>query len=206
MQGDLASIKGCQEDLIKALDFYEKSTEYEHYREQEAAVVSLFKKYPKNDDLTSVLLKVCVLDSFYSINLRVHGIYKMAKHIHGLGLDKALQNGDVSAIERVANFTNSNGKQVNLYSFASKYCFHHNNEKYVIYDKYVNKSLCEFNGLSDDKGNSFKFIVSHLKDYENLVKIIDDFRIFFNFKQYDNREIDHMLWVYGKEKDNKEKK
>ena len=39
---------------------------------------------------------------------------------------------------------NINGKDRNLYSFATKYCSHHNFNDYPIYDEYVAKVLLHF--------------------------------------------------------------
>ena len=39
-----------------------------HYAAQEEAVNRVFKDYPKNGDLVEILIKVCVLNDFYSTN------------------------------------------------------------------------------------------------------------------------------------------
>ena len=119
------------------------------------------------------------------------------QHILNLNIDEALKKGDISIVEKIANFTDSKGKHRFLYSFASKYCFQHNREKYVIFDSYVQKSLLYFN----EKYNfcSFKLSQESLKDYSNLVKSINEIRAFYGFDTFSNRQIDHMLWVYGRE-------
>lgn len=193
-----------KEILLKALEKYENSKEYEHYREQEEVIVSLFEEHSKNDDLNSVLLKVCVLDGFYSTNLRMQGINDMAKHILKLNIDNALKQGDPSIVEKIANFANSKGEKVFLYSFASKYCFHHNNDKYVIFDKFAMDTLLDFQ--KENKFCSFKFSQNSLKNYEFLLKVIDELKAFYALDKFNNRQIDHMLWVRGKDEDEKKKK
>ncbi|MCI7766021.1 hypothetical protein [Helicobacter sp.] len=189
--------ENTKQDLLEALAEYDDSKEYEHYRDQEEVIVDIFSQYPSNNDKKSVLLKVCVLDSFYSTNLKIYGIHEVVEKILNLSIDKALKVGDTGVIEKIANFTNSKGKQAFLYSFASKYCFHHNKDKYVIFDSFVQKSLIHFN--NKDKICSFKLSQNSLKNYENLLKAIKEIRTFYGLEEFNNRQMDHMLWVYGKE-------
>ena len=79
----------------KELELYEKGDErgdiYKSYREQEKVIEkvfsdrSVFKKANEakleEEILQAVLLRVVVLDSFYSTNLAKFGIYEVAKHI-----------------------------------------------------------------------------------------------------------------------------
>lgn len=189
-------MQDSKKSLLDALAQYENSKEYAHYREQEEVVEDLFSKYPHNKDLKSVLLKVCVLDAFYSTNVRMWGINAMAKHILSLNIDTALQNGDISIVEKIANFTTPKGKN-RLYSFASKYCFHHNQKNFVIFDSFTQKSLLHFQ--KQDKFCTLKFSQKNSQDYNILVKVIDEIKTFYGLDTFSNRQIDHMLWVYGKE-------
>ena len=169
--------ENTKQALLEALAEYDDSKEYEHYRDQEEVIVDIFSQYPSNNDKKSVLLKVCVLDSFYSTNLKIYGIHEVVEKILNLSIDKALKVGDTGVIEKIANFTNSKGKQAFLYSFASKYCFHHNKDKFC----------------------SFKLSQNSLKNYENLLKAIKEIRTFYGLEEFNNRQMDYMLWVYGKE-------
>ncbi|PZT48883.1 hypothetical protein B6S12_00890 [Helicobacter valdiviensis] len=191
--------------LLDSLKKYENSKEYEHYREQENVVVNLFKTHPKNDDFEKVLLKVCVLNSFYSTNLKGKVLSQVAKHIVKLNIDTRLEKGDTSVVEDVANFTDDEGKKTYIYSFASKYCFHHNNDAFVIYDQFVGESLKYFNCDDETKKRIYHSKIlskKFLKKYENLLEAIAAFRKFYTLTQ-NNRDVDHMLWVYGRENLNK---
>ncbi len=170
---------------------------YKHYGEQEKVVEYIFNNYPDNKNKISISLKACIIDNFYSTNLKMYGINDIADWILKLDIDKALKAGNPCIIEQIANFTNSKNKKIFLYSFASKYCFHHNKQKYVIYDQFISKSLIYFN--KKYKFSSFHFTKNNLKNYKNLIKIINEFKIFYKLNNFSNREIDHMLWIYGKE-------
>ncbi|EAK0979960.1 hypothetical protein L8X52_06050 [Campylobacter lari] len=183
--------------LINFLNKYKHSKEYKHYREQEKIIEYLFNSYPDNKNKISIFLKTCIIDNFYSTNLKMHGINDMADWILKLDIDKALKTGNPCVVEQIANFTNSKNKKIFLYSFASKYCFHHNKQKYVIYDQFISKSLIYFNKKYNF--SSFCFTKNNLKNYKNLIKIINEFKIFYKLNNFSNREIDHMLWIYGKE-------
>lgn len=100
-----------------------------------------FKLCPKNTDITDILLKVFTLNVFYSTN--IFSVYPVAKHILSLGIDARLKAGDVTLVNDIKQIT-INGTERNFYSFASKYCNHHNPLDYPIYDSYVDVVLRYF--------------------------------------------------------------
>ncbi len=87
-----------------------------------------------------------------------------------------------------------NGKERNFYSFASKYCSHHNPDSFPIYDAYVDKILAYFRDLKNTDGKSFAtFTNKALKDYTKFTEVIIKFRDAYALKQ-----IDRYLWITGK--------
>ena len=119
-----------------------KWDELENYHLQEDALDKLFLKLcPKNADITDILLKVSTLNDFYSTN--IFSVYPVAKHILSLGIDARLKAGDVTLVNDIKQI-NINGTERNFYSFASKYCSHHNPLDYPIYDSYVDAVLRYF--------------------------------------------------------------
>ena len=74
-------------------------------------------------------------------------IYQVAKKIYDLKIDKRLKNGDPSLVNDIAHVTIS-GKEKVFYSFASKYCSHHNNIEFPIYDYFVDRMLMNFKNKS----------------------------------------------------------
>ncbi|WP_312159685.1 hypothetical protein [Oscillibacter sp.] len=119
--------------------------ELENYSLQEDALNRLFFNLcPENTDISGILLKAAVLNDFYSTN--IYSIFPVAKHILDLNIDARLRDGDESLVEAIQNVT-IGGKRLKLYSFATKYCSHHNPEDYPIYDSYVDKVLCYFRNV-----------------------------------------------------------
>ena len=76
-----------------------------------------------------------------------------------------------------------NGKKKYFYSFASKYCSHHNQVEFPIYDSYVDIVLRYFRKA--DKFYKFKNILLKFKEYYGL-------------QEFSLKELDKYLWQFGK--------
>ena len=81
-----------------------------------------------------------------------------------------------------------------FYSFASKFCSHHEPDKYPIYDYYVEKMLLYFKG----KEKFSKFKKEELKDYKYFYKILKEFTTFYSLTTFTMKEIDRYLWMTGR--------
>ena len=81
-----------------------------------------------------------------------------------------------------------------FYSFASKYCSHHNPEAFPIYDSYVDEVLRYFR----DVDGFTTFRTSELKDYSRFKEILLKFRSFYGLEQFTLKEIDKYIWQLGK--------
>lgn len=88
-----------------------------------------------------------------------------------------------------------NNKSIKLYSFATKYCSHHNPEDFPIYDSFVDKVLRYFRDM--DGFSEFKN--GDLKNYKRFKEILNDFRMFYGLQTYSFKDIDKFLWQFGKE-------
>lgn len=96
-------------------------------------------------------------------------------------------------------------KNMNFYSFATKYCSHHFPNDYPIYDSFVEKMLMYFR----DKDKFAKFKKNDLKNYEKYPDVLREFKKFYNLENFTLKEIDRYLWQVGKQhftKDYKRKK
>ena len=146
---------------------------------QECALNKLFHRtYPRNDDLDDILVKVATLNDFYSTN--IYNIFAVARHILGIAnIDKRLANGDESLVNEIANVREL-GK--NFYSCATKFCSHHNESDFAIYDSYVEKMLLYFQ--KRDRFGDFK-------------KALNDFKAFYDL-DCGLKELDMYLWQAGK--------
>lgn len=166
---------------------------FENYVMQEQALNKLFHDIcPENKDIRDILLKCSTLNDFYSTN--IFSIFPVAKHIFELKIDERLAAGDLALVNDIAN-VEIGGKKKNFYSFASKYCSHHNSGAFAIYDYYVEKCLMYFNKL-----NKFSdFRLQDLKDYTVFNKALVDFEEYYGLEKYSLKEIDQYLWQLGKD-------
>jgi len=153
--------------------------------------------YPKNDNLNAVFLKVTLPDTLYSTNIKSAKIrLEIAEFIHSCkDFDKRLEKGNLELVNEIAEKSQELSKK-RFYSFASKYCSLHNRDKFPIYGSLVDEKLKEFN----NKFNFYnsKISTNFLKDYANLVSVIDTFQKFFKFEEFNYRTIDRFLWTLGK--------
>ena len=179
---------------IEQVDFYlEKWDGLENYHLQEDALHKLFFELcPKNTDVVDILLKASTLNDFYSTN--IFSIYPVAKHIYNLDIDARLNAGDVTLVGDVQYVTIGDTLK-NFYSFASKYCSHHNPLEYPIYDSYVDEVLRYFR--NNDEFSDFQDV--DLKDYIKFKRILNDFRTFYSLDKYDLKQIDQYVWQLGKD-------
>ena len=118
----------------------------------------------------------------------------MAKHIVNLDIDERLINGDEDLVSEIGHIVIAD-KEKYFYSFATKYCSHHNPEAFPIYDSYVDKVLMHFKKM--DKFAAYK--QDDLKDYPTYKKILKKFAEFYGITSYSLKELDMYLWQLGKE-------
>jgi len=181
--------KPSKEEVQKYLNKWDK---LENYVLQEKALGKLFiKTYPKNENIEDVLIKVCSLNDFYSTN--IFSPFKVAKHIVKLGIDNYLENDELNIVNKIAS-VDVGSKEINFYSFATKYCSHHKPDVFPIYDDYVGKMLVHFNKI-------YKFYdkTTDLKNYHDFTDVLSKFKAHFDLSSFSLKEIDRYLWLAGKE-------
>ena len=182
----------------RLLELYiEKFNNDERYYPADQAITKLFQTFPANVHLEDILLKISVLNDLYSTNIL--GTFAMARHIQKLEIDKALKIGDPYLVNRIAlghNIRSSKTtKEMNFYSFATKYCNWHNLEQYAIFDSFVEKILMAYK----KQDNFSKFSRAELRDFPTFRRVIRDFIHFYGLDGHNLKEIDKFLWIYGKE-------
>ncbi len=162
----------------------------ENYVNQENSLDKLFfDLIPENKCIEDILIKCSTLNDFYSTN--IFSIFPIAKHILQLNIDERIKCGDLTLIEDIADRSVMGRRN---YSFASKYCSHHNPKQFPIYDSYVNKVLMHFKRV--DK--FAKFTNDDIQDYAKFKAILDEFRVYYSLEQYSLKELDKYLWLLGK--------
>ena len=182
--------KPCFSEVNKYLN---KWKNLEGYTSQEEALNKLFLELlPGNSEIADILLKASCLNDFYST--RIFAIYPVAKSILSIkDLDKRLKAGDIKLVCELGNVKIGDDKRY-FYSFATKYCSHHNPIAFPIYDSYVEKVLVYFNKV--DEFSSFK--IKDLKDYRTFKGILLDFQRYYKLERFNLKEIDRYLWLLGK--------
>jgi len=180
-------LKPCKEEVEKYLI---KWNTLENYVLQEKSLDKLFFDIiPENNEIEDVLIKCSTLNDFYSTN--IFSIFPVAKKIYNLNIDERLKKGDLTLVNDITYVEELNK---HFYSFATKYCSHHNPHVYPIYDSYVDKILRYFR----KEDNFCKFKNDDLKNYLKFNEILQSFIEFYNLKEYNIKQIDKYLWQLGK--------
>ena len=168
----------------------------ERYYKADKAIIRLFESFPENKNIEDILLKISVINDLYST--KIYGTWRMAKHIQNLNIDDSLNAGDPDLVNKIAIghgiISKRFNKEINFYSFATKYCNWHNQNDYCIYDTFVDRLLVAYN--RQDKFSDFNRV--HLKTFSRFKSILSDFINFYNLKEHNYKEIDKFLWIYGK--------
>lgn len=162
--------------------------------EPESVLRVLFTQtHPYNISIDDIILKTAALNTVY--NTYIYSVFPVAQHILSLSIDERLQNGDATLVNEVMRVIYEDGKKVEHYSFATKYCSFHNPDAFPIYDSYVDKILLYYR----DKMSFSTFRNSDLKDYPTFKRILADFRAYFGLDKYSAKQIDQYLWQFGKD-------
>ncbi|GEM_PF-4937834 len=117
------------------------------YAVGDKALNKLKKSCFSNSNLEGVWLKIIVINNLYSTN--IYDTFKMANHIVQIpAFDKRLASGGLNLVEEIRRghgiSRKKNGKEIDFYSFATKYCSEHNPDVYPLFDKYVKGMLFEY--------------------------------------------------------------
>lgn len=164
----------------------------------ENALKTLIDRFPENKNIDEIKLKISTLNSFYSIN--IYEIGSMAKHIQSLNIDDAIAIGDPNIVQKIAtghaiaSLKSEAGKEINFYSFATKYCSWHNPDEFPFFDSYVEKLLIAYRELG-----FYDFKNVELKQYERFKTILIKFREYYGLTDFSLKEIDKFLWLYAKD-------
>ena len=167
------------------------------YRSRQVLDKLFFGEFRSNNDIHNILIKCCTLNDFYSTH--IFSVYSVAKHILKLNIDESLNKGDESLVEKIANIdiVNNKGKLTHhcFYSFASKYCSHHNPKAFPVFDSYVEKILKHFRRDNEN----FQFRNEELKNYPSFKKVLLRFQELYGITKYVPKDLDRYLWQLGKD-------
>ncbi len=179
----------CKKEVECYLNKWNKLGKY--YYQEESLNKLFFELMPENKKIEEILIKVSALNDFYSTN--IYSTFDIAEKILELDIDKRLKEGDSSLVSDIGHISISK-KSRYFYSFASKYCSHHQPEMFPIYDRYVDKVLMYFK----KKDKFDKFIQKDLKNYKRFKEIIVSFAKFYSIDEYGFKDLDRYIWQLGK--------
>lgn len=148
-----------------------------------------------------VLIKATLINSLYST--RIFGIVRMSKHISQISdFDGLVEKGDITVIDKIrnghgikSNRENKKRKEIDFYSFATKYANWHAQDKFPIYDRFVSELLYDLNKTFEFYKP--KFTWNDLKCYEKFKNVVDRFRDEFQLIDYNYKQIDKALWIFA---------
>lgn len=182
----------CKEEMEKYLSKWDNTETYMYH---DRTLKLLFEDiFPENKKIEHILIKANTLNSFYSAGVRYIEIIPLSKHIHKLNIDDDLQGRELKLVEKIRKAEDLR----DLYSFATKYCSHHNPEAFPIYDSYVEKILWHFK--KEDEFYNFKR--KQLQDYETFNNVLKEFANFYNLNsghKVNIKKLDQYLWQLGKD-------
>jgi len=173
--------------IIEKPDVYQE-VYWSSIKNSDKSLTVLISKFPKNNVLSEIFLKVVAINSLYSTN--IFDTYRLAYHIFDIkNFDQRIRNIDSTLVEDIAR---GHGiKEKRLYSFATKYCSWHN-MNYPIYDGYIERLLTKY--LRDKK---VIFKSADFRNYDKFIGLIESFRKEYGLT-HSIKEIDKFLWLYAK--------
>ena len=172
-----------------------------NYGRESNIIHDVLTRFPKNDDIVIIAMKIAVIDTTNSTQLSRYkskiSLYELAKIILNIEhFDERVKNGDPELVNIISR---SNGK-INLFSFASKYCTYHNKEiynrdDYSIFDSVVKKMLPKYSDISKSKIEKWRRTHDYKAFNDSITQLLDTNNINVEFRK---RKFDHFLWYPNK--------
>lgn len=172
------------------------------YGKENELITDCFKRFPNNEDITIVAMKIGLIDITNSTHVSQHksliSAVELAESIVNIkNIDERIAKGDPEVVNEIAR---SNGK-INLFSFATKYCCYHNvnlynRDDYSILDTVVKESLpLYFDDISKSQIQKWQDNFEYKKYNDFINKKLDELGINIDFRK---RKFDHYIWYKNK--------
>lgn len=180
-----------ESELKKYLELWDKLDDYVAHEDALSMIFREDSTFRRNTDLRHIIIKCSALNDFYATN--IYRIAPVARKIYEIpDFDERLAKGDDTLVEEIALVDGRRN-----YSFATKYCSHHQPLLYPIFDRYVCDVLAE---LRRRNPGAFRFKQKKaLTTYPTFRGAIDDFRRSYGLYNYSYKDIDRYLWQLGKD-------
>ena len=177
---------------------HQRVKQTENYGKEDDLITDCFKRFPHNDDVTIVAMKVGLIDITNSTHVSQHksliSAVELAEAIVAIeNIDERIKNGDPEVVNEIAR---SNGK-INLFSFASKYCCYHNKnlygkDDYSILDTVLKESLPKyFNDVTKSQIQRWQDFFQYKEYNDYITRKLDELGITIEYRK---RKFDHFVW------------
>ena len=195
---------------------YDRATVKDHtYSNENKLIRNVLTRFPENKDVDIVAMKAALIDVTNSTHLHQYkadiNLLELAEFLTSkeLDFDNRVKRGDESLVVDIAK----NIGKINLFSFASKYCFYHNS---VLYKK---DDYAKFDGIVKDCLPLYaqKYNILY-KDKKITVNTLENVRKNFNYADFNKivknvlsniktsnkiAKFDAVMWYYNRSEQNK---
>jgi hypothetical protein len=156
-------------------------------------LAQVFSTNQKNDSIEVVLHKAALLNTLYRTN--IFSIYQMAGHLLKQRLDSSIERGDRQAVAliRLGHGIKKNRKELDFYSFATKYCHWHQPTLFPMYDRYVTVALQRLNRKLQFMAT---FSNDDLRNYPTFLAAVNECRAQLKL-DWGYKRFDQALWISG---------
>ncbi len=169
-----------------------------NYGPENKLISRCLHKFPYNNDPDVVAMKIGLIDITNSTHLSQHkSLISMDELCHIIAsipeIDNRIKVGDPEVVNEIAR---SNGN-INLFSFATKYCCYHNrnlygNDDYSILDTVLKEYLpIYFNDITKNQIQKWQSGFEYKKYNDYITKKLDELRITTTNRK---RKFDHFIW------------
>ena len=189
------------------LELVEKMIEADpKYGPEQKLIESVLIRFPDNNDIEIVAMKIGVIDVTNSTRLFQYkqniSLYDIAELIVNRinDFNKRIEDGDITLISEISRKTKSLYNR-NLFSFASKYCHYHNrflyqNDDFSIYDTIVRKKLPEcFTDITESILENWRETSNYEAYNKYIEKKLNELKITINNRR---RKFDHYFWYLNR--------
>ena len=172
------------------------------YGSENNVITESLKMYPKNDNIALVAMKVALIDITNSTHISQHkqkvSLADLAQVIVSIpNIDERIKNGDPTVVNDIAR---TNG-EINLFSFASKYCCYHNHNLYgkddfAILDTVLMNTLpLYFDDITKNQIERWRSTIDYKSYNDYITKKLDELGITTKDRK---RKFDHFVWYLNR--------
>lgn len=169
----------------------------QRFRTSDDIIRTAVLNFRGNSELKTILPKVILINSFYST--QIYSTERIARHILSNDVDIRLVRGDISLIDTIRHghgiLRKNSGKEIDFYSFATKYCALHEPAKFPIVDRLVVRLLPRLNTALQFTN---RFRQHDLHEYAIFVSVIDALLVNTELAELKYKRLDQGLWIWAK--------